>query len=232
MDLRARHVRKGVRVVERRPSGGLVHPDSGVENVRKFGVEPVVALNRFGHDTEAEHPLAGRRPREPLGQEVVRFALNRYGSVDVALNEFTEWKRSRKRFCELAPEWGLVTRRVVWAYPATQLLVEELQTMADDGIGEPTLVDLVEWLHVQHPTFSIELFLKGTDEVRSRLLTEDGGLRSTELADGTVFHSPTVFQLKAMLYHAGVLTERGAEPNRLDPLTDDWTLRYPLSRFR
>ncbi|ATW87242.1 hypothetical protein halTADL_0428 [Halohasta litchfieldiae] len=168
----------------------------------------------------------------PLGQEVVRFALNRYGSVDAALNEFAGWKRSRKRFCELAPEWGLVTRRVVWAYPATQLLVEELQTMHDDGISKPSLVDLVEWLHVHHPTFTVELFLKGSDDVRRRVLTEDGELRPSELADGAVFHSPTVFQLKAMLYHAGVLTERGAEPNRLDPHADDWALRQPLDRFR
>jgi hypothetical protein len=168
----------------------------------------------------------------PLGQEVVRFALNRYGSVEAALNEFSDWKRSRKRFCELAPEWGLLTRRVVWAYPATQLLVEELQTMADDGIGEPSLVDLVEWLHVHHPTFTVELFLKGSDDVRRRVLTRDGELRVDELADGTVFHAPTVFQLKAMLYHAGVLTERGAEPNRLDPHTDAWQLRHPLDRFR
>src|SRR6056297_620790 len=63
----------------------------------------------------------------PLGEEVVRFGLDRFGSVDAALDEFSAWKRSRKRFCELAPGWGLVTRRVVWAYPATQLLVKELQ---------------------------------------------------------------------------------------------------------
>jgi len=50
----------------------------------------------------------------------------------------------------------------------------------------------------------------------------------SELADGNVYHSPTVFQLKAMLYHAGVLTERGAEPHRLDPGSDVWRLRVPL----
>ncbi len=120
----------------------------------------------------------------------------------------------------MAPEWGLLIRRVVWAYPATQLLVEELQTMHDDGVREPSLVDLVEWLHVQHPTFTVELFLRGTDDVRSRLLDADGDLRVGELEDGNVFHSPTVFQLKAMLYHAGVLTDRGAEPHRLDPTND------------
>jgi len=168
----------------------------------------------------------------PLGQEVVRFALDRYGSVAAALDAFDAWHGSRGRFCEIAPEWGLVARRVVWAYPATQLLVEELQTMYDDGIADPSLVNLVEWLHIQHPTFTVELFIRGTDSVRSRVLDTDGALRAETLEDGSVFHSPTVFQLKAMLYHAGILADRGAEPHRLDPTTDSWRLRKPLDAFR
>ncbi len=165
----------------------------------------------------------------PLGAEVVRFALDRHDTVDDALAAFEQWRRSRQRFCELAPEWGLLTRRVVWAYPATQLLVTALQTMHGDGLTDPSLVDLVEWLHLQHPAFTIELFCRGTDAARGRVLTGDGDLRREALTDGDVYHAPTVFQLKAILYHAGILTERGAEPNRLDPTADVWRLRNPLS---
>jgi len=165
----------------------------------------------------------------PLGQEVVRFALSQHGSVGAALDALEGWQGSRKRFCELAPEWGQLARRVLWAYPATQLLVEELQTMYDDGIDEPTLVDLVEWLFVHHPTFTVELFVRGTDEARSRVLDGSGELRAGELADGNIYHAPTTFQLKAMLYHAGFVVERGAEPSRLDPAADRWALREPLS---
>ena len=104
--------------------------------------------------------------------------------------------------------------------------------MHDDGITEPTLVDLVEWLHVQHPTFTVELFVRGTDDARSRVLDADGDLRRAALEDGDVYHAPTVFQLKAMLYHAGILTERGAEPHRLDPTTDAWRLRNALDARR
>jgi hypothetical protein len=174
----------------------------------------------------------GEQRLTPLGQEVVRFALRAYPELDDALVAFEQWQRSRKRFIDIAPQWGEITRRVVFAYPATQLLVAELQQMHDDGITGPSLVDLVEWLHVQHPTFTVELFLRGDDDVRERALTGDGALRPSVLADGTVYHSPTVFQLKAMLYHAGILTERGAEPSNLDPATDEWCLREPLSTQR
>jgi hypothetical protein len=166
----------------------------------------------------------------PLGEEVVRFALDRYGSVEAALAGFEDWQRSRKRFVDIAPEWGLLTRRVVWAYPATKLLVNELQTMHEDGIAEPTLPGFVEWLHVNHPTFTVELFVRGTDDARSRVLAADGDLQRAELDDGSVYHSPTVFQLKAMLYHAGILTERGSEPSNLDPSEDVWALKEPLER--
>ncbi|WP_121741709.1 hypothetical protein [Natronorubrum halophilum] len=163
-----------------------------------------------------------------LGQEVVRFAKARCGSVEAALSEFEDWYRSSRRFVEVAPAWGQLARRVVFEYPATELLVTELQTMHDDWLPEPSLVDLLEHLHTLHPTFAIELFVRGDDDVRSRVLTEDGALRREALEDGHVYHSPTVFQLKAMLYHTGILTERGREPNRLEPLEDVWALREPV----
>jgi len=161
----------------------------------------------------------------PLGREVVRFALREYGSVDDALHAFDDWKRSRKRFCDIAPKWGMLTRRVVYAYPATTLLVEELQQMHADRIAEPTLPQLVEYLHELHPSFAVELFVRGDEDVRSRVLDADGELQTAALTDGAVYHSPTVFQLKAMLYHAGILTTRGAEPSNLVPAADTWALR-------
>ncbi|WP_408956895.1 hypothetical protein [Natrinema sp. 74] len=163
-----------------------------------------------------------------LGREVVRFARSRYGSVTGALEEFESWYRSPKRFVDLAPAWGQLARRVICAYPATELLVTELQAMHDDDIAEPSLVDLVVYLHELHPSFTVELFVRGDDGIRSRVLTDDGDLRHSALEDGSVYHSPTVFQLKAMLYHTGLLTDRGSEPHRLEPLEDVWALREPV----
>lgn len=42
----------------------------------------------------------------PLGQEVVRFALDEYGSVDDALSVFEDWQARRQRVVDLSPRWG------------------------------------------------------------------------------------------------------------------------------
>ena len=165
----------------------------------------------------------------PLGREVVRYALSRYGSVDAAIEQFEAWHGTKQRFYTEAREWGLLARRVLWAYPATQLIVEELQTLHDAGVFNPSIIDLIEHLHTSKPTFTVELFIRGTDQARSQVLTEDGELRVDQLDDGSHYHAPTVFQLKTMLFHAGILTENGNEPDKLDPDEDIWKLRESLN---
>ncbi|MFB6114577.1 MAG: hypothetical protein ABEJ58_10810 [Halodesulfurarchaeum sp.] len=206
----------------------MYHPDDTDEVLAEY-VVGAVSEARTGAiflDLVGEYPDTDRLTA--LGREVVRFALREYGTVESALEPFEEWKRSRRRFCTLAPRWGMLTRRIVYAYPGTQLLIEELQHMHEDGIAEPTLPTVVEYLHELHPTFTIELFIRGTEQVRSRVLDADGDLQRSPLSDGTVYHAPTVFQLKAMLFHAGLVTERGAEPSNLDPDSDVWSLRVPV----
>ncbi len=105
----------------------------------------------------------------PLGREVVRFARSRYGSVEEALDAFSDWHGRPTRFADLAPAWGQLARRVVFAYPATELLVEELQHLHDHGTPEPTLIDLVTYLHHRHSSFAVELFVRGTDDARERV---------------------------------------------------------------
>ncbi len=163
-----------------------------------------------------------------LGREVVRFATARHGTVERALEEFKQWYRSRSRFATEAPDWAQLARRVLFSYPATELLVAELQTLHDDHATEPTLVEFVEHLHSVHPSFTIELFVRSEEAVRRQVLTTDGQLRRRALEDGTVYHAPTVFQLKTMLYHVGLLTDRGREPHRLEPTEDIWALCEPV----
>jgi hypothetical protein len=60
------------------------------------------------------------------------------------------------------------------------------------------------------------------------VLTEGGDLRVDELDEGNRYHAPTVFQLKTMLFHAGILTENGNEPDNMEPRRNTWQLRESL----
>ncbi len=159
-----------------------------------------------------------------MGREVVRFAVSEHGDVDAALEEFTGWKRSRKRFTEVAPKWGLVARRVVYSYPATELLVEEIQELHDTGVREPTLRELVLHVFEDHPSFAVELFISNRDTKREQAFQDDDSLDPEALKDGRLYQPSTTFQLKALMYHAGIVTETGAEPSRVEPTEDVWKL--------
>lgn len=161
----------------------------------------------------------------PLGREVLRFAVSEHGDVESAIEVFDGWRRSRKRFTEVAPKWGLVARRVVYEYPATELIVEELQKLHDEGVYHPTLRELVLHLFDSHPSFAVELFVSSKDEKRERVFAGEDELDAEVLKNGEVYQPSTTFQLKAMMYHAGLLTETGAEPSRIDPTEDIWRLR-------
>jgi len=206
----------------------LYHPDSTEEILSEYVVADVSGARKGAAFLDLIEETPPGDQLTPLGREVIRFTHSRYENVDAALGTFSDWHRSQQRFCDLAPEWGLVTRRIMWSYPATQVLVETLQSLHAAGMTTPSLIDLITELHKSKPTFTVELFVRGTDNARSEVLTDDGGLRKAALATGDHYHAPTVFQLKTMLYHAGFLTESGIEPHKLDPETDEWELREPL----
>ena len=206
----------------------VYHADSTEEVLSEYVVGNVSGAQKGANFLGLIEETPTGEELTPLGREVVRFALSRYDSVDTAISQFEDWHGRQQRFFELAPEWGLLARRVLWSYPATQLIVEELQTLHDAGVVEPSIIDLVEHLHATHPTFTVELFIRGTDDARSEVLTEEGDLRVDQLDEGNRYHAPTVFQLKTMLYHAGILAGTGGEPDKLDPTVDIWKLREPL----
>lgn len=202
------------------------------ESTRALIEEYVVKAPKAARDGAAFLGLVDKTPNEDqltaLGKEVVRFALSKYENVRIALQEFETWKRSRKRFIDIAPAWGQLTRWIVFSYPATTLLVEELQRLHEGGHGSSTLRQLVIHLYQQHPSFTIELFIRDDENARERVFATEDSLDRAVLTDGSVYQSSTTFQLKAILFHAGILTERGAEPHRIDPADDIWQLEYPL----
>ncbi len=159
-----------------------------------------------------------------LGKEVVRFAVSEHGSVESALEKFIDWQGSRSRFADVERRWGMVARRVIFEYPATELIVDELQSLHDRGVQEPTLREFVIHLYDSHPSFAVELFISNKDEKRERAFRDNDTLDTEALKQGELYQPGTTFQLKAMMYHTGILIDTGKEPSNIDPTEDIWRL--------
>ena len=62
------------------------------------------------------------------------------------------------------------------------------------------------------------------DEKRERVFTVNDELDPDVLENGEVYQPSTTFQLKAMMFHVGILTDKGREPSKIDPTEDVWRL--------
>ncbi len=164
----------------------------------------------------------------PLGEEVLRFGLQKHEqSLRSVLEEFKSWKGEQTRLTQLAPDWALIARRVVFAFPATQMLVKHIQELQNND-QPPTLPTVVEYLFDTSPTFAVEFFIRDTEEARSAVLTGDGDLITASLLESPVYRSVVAYQFKQMLYHSGILAESGSDSSNLEPQESDWRLEQPI----
>jgi formate--tetrahydrofolate ligase len=97
---------------------GLPNLERHVENIRKFGLEPVVAVNRFVSDTEAELALVTDTMREKGVNAVICESWGRgaEGGVELAQAVLAEIERGRSEFRPL--------------YPNDMPLLEKIHTVA------------------------------------------------------------------------------------------------------
>lgn len=101
---------------------GIVNLERHVNNIRKFGVEPVIALNAFIHDTDAE-------------TEVVK-AWAKENNVRIALTEV--WEKGGKGGVELANQVLEVIEQpndFKFLYDLDQSLEEKIETIVKDIYG-------------------------------------------------------------------------------------------------
>lgn len=104
--------------------GGLSNLARHVGNIRKFGVPPIVAINHFASDTQAEHELIANYCRNHLGVEAVicrHWADGGAGTEDLA-----------RRVVALA-ESGEADFEPL--YPDTMSLWDKLETIAREIYG-------------------------------------------------------------------------------------------------
>ena len=101
---------------------GIVNLERHVNNIRKFGVEPVIALNAFIHDTDAETEALKAWAKE--------------NNVRIALTEV--WEKSGKGGVELANQVLEVIEQpndFKFLYDLDQSLEEKIETIVKDIYG-------------------------------------------------------------------------------------------------
>lgn len=163
----------------------------------------------------------------PSGREAVRTIGYHHGGIEPALKRIDTLEGSSDRFIQECPVMGTVVRQSLLSYPPTQVLVDTLGELARKGNTEPSLSEVAKAVAAEHPNFALDLFVSTQSEARGRVLSEDHDtiINRSAFDSAEIYSTHTTFQYKAMLYHVGLLTERGTgTKSELDPTADTWAL--------
>ncbi|WP_226013240.1 hypothetical protein [Halomicrobium salinisoli] len=127
---------------------------------------------------------------------------------------------------------GAEVRHALLSYPPPQVLIDVLGDLAEEGNDEPCLAEVAKAVAVDRPNFALDLFVSPRSKDRERVLDEESSTIDLAAFDnGEIYSTHTEFQYKAMLYHAGFLTERGTDTkSETVPTTDICALETPLER--
>lgn len=170
---------------------------------------------------------SGERKLTGLGREAVRTMISHHGSTEQVLEEIDDLYRRPVRLVKELPVIGVVARQVLLAYPPTQVLVTTLDELAEAGNRDPTLATVAKSVAEERTDFALDLFV--SSENREAVLNGSEEIDVSAFDDGTVYSTHTTYQYKAMLYHVGILTERGTDKkSELDPTESTWALEDVL----
>lgn len=103
--------------------------------------------------------------------------------------------------------------------------------LANKGDTEPSLSEVARAVAAKHPNFALDLFVSTQSGDRERILDEDDDIIINRAAfdRAEIYSTHTTFQYKAMLYHVGLLTERGTgTKSKLDLTSDTWALEMHI----
>lgn len=152
-----------------------------------------------------------------LGETVVRRRTTDRAPVDV-LENLEELKGSTSRFIAATDNiWTTIAREVVLQYEDAASVLSLLATR-----GEETLPRLTNSLITQMPEVA-ESFVTA-DTVETVNDTPSVQVRHRILSDPSVYRGTATYQFKSLLYHCGLLTERGSDTSSLVPKQDCWKL--------
>ena len=127
---------------------------------------------------------------------------------------------------------GVIARNLILDYPPTQELLTVLDKIAAEGSDSNRVDQVAKRLAERRPEFAIELFLSPDPDTRQKVIEGDE-FQIEVFDDEQNYHTNTLFQYKAVLYHTGILTSRGIDD--LDELdfsvekdSQEWVLENEL----
>ncbi|WP_141212980.1 hypothetical protein [Halorubrum sp. Ea1] len=146
----------------------------------------------------------------PKGTESVRTLSYCYDGVVAALNKIREYRRSRERLIDVEPAMAIVARDAILQYPPTQELLHVLDDITEEGSGRFRVDQVAKRLAKRRPEFAIDLFLSTDPKIR-RTALRDQEIRLEVFDQEEHYHTNTLYQYKAVLFHTGLLTSRGLD---------------------
>jgi len=138
---------------------------------------------------------------------------------------FDGWAGRSIRFTELAPRWAQLARSVAIQYEPTRLIIESLERLHDSGCRAASLADVALAATRLNQPLAVEVFF--TQHRREDVLTADGGIDESVLADPMIYKSGIHFQFKYQLYHLGILTTGGTD-DKDAVLSNEWQLEQAV----
>lgn len=160
------------------------------------------------------------------GRTVVAKITDAFENTENALSEFQRLKGSRSRFTETHDVWKAIGPDIAQADPAIAYLVDLLQDVHNDsGRDEFPLAELAQYYLCEHdPEFTVEFFFNDRQTVRDKIHATLQNNECDIFYSVDAYRATVTYQLKSMLFHLGVLSERGKDTSRFNPETDIWAL--------
>lgn len=161
------------------------------------------------------------------GKKVTDEATAIHGSPSAGLSALHDLKGSSGRFIDSLPGWTATLQSTFVGYPPVRAILNVVPP-GSDPIALPALVGR---LSASSPETAAEHLLRAeaidtADPVGDAAAAHKSGKDVATACPWTTlpssFQSSTTFQLKSLLYHAGIVTEPGADSSRLSPTKDYW----------
>lgn len=140
------------------------------------------------------------------GEQLVNKLIQIEGSPEQALKEIGNLNGRPTPLYEVRSEWTTPVQKALVQYPPARAILDVLL-----DTGPATLSEFALSLETAYPALLEHGFLRDNPAPENR-----------DYNDVTIYNSQVTCQLKSILYHAELLTERGSSTDTLDPDTDVW----------